>query len=91
LRLRAGGSDGGHNGLKSITQSLGSSEYARLRLGVGEPPNEERRERGTAGHVLSPFAPDEWAEVETMTGRAADCAEVFVREGVAMAMNRFNG
>jgi PTH1 family peptidyl-tRNA hydrolase len=91
LRMRPGGSDGGHNGLKSITQSLGSSEYTRLRLGVGEPPQEERRERGTAGHVLSSFSPDEWIDVEAMTKRAADSVELWASEGTAAAMNRFNG
>ena len=91
LRLRAGGSDGGHNGLKSITQRLGSSDYARLRLGVGEPPADERRERGTVAHVLSSFAPDEWPLVDAMTQRAADCVELWIREGTAAAMNRFNG
>jgi PTH1 family peptidyl-tRNA hydrolase len=91
LRMRPGGSDGGHNGLKSITQSLGSSEYSRLRLGVGEPPQEERRERGTAGHVLSSFSADEWIDVEAMTKRAADCVELWASEGTAAAMNRFNG
>src|SRR5688500_7935129 len=57
LRLRASGSHGGHNGLKSIAQHIGGNEYARLRFGVGEPPNEERQERGTADFVLRPFLP----------------------------------
>lgn len=90
LRLRAEGSDGGHNGLKSVAQMLGTTQYARLRVGVGEPPQAERRERGTANHVLSQFAPDEWAEVQASVARAADCVEVWVREGVAVAMNTFN-
>jgi peptidyl-tRNA hydrolase, PTH1 family len=91
LRLRPGGSDGGHNGLKSIAQMLGNNQYARLRFGVGEPPGEERRERGTAGHVLSPFAPDEWPVVDETTQHAADCIETWVRDGLDIAMNRFNG
>jgi PTH1 family peptidyl-tRNA hydrolase len=90
LRLRVAGSDGGHNGLKSVTQMLGSSDYARLRFGVGEPPREDRRERGTADHVLSAFAGDEWPLVEEATQRGADCVETFVAQGVEAAMNRFN-
>jgi PTH1 family peptidyl-tRNA hydrolase len=91
LRLRASGSDGGHNGLKSVEQSLGTREYARLRIGVGAPSDEERRERGTANFVLRAFAPDETPAVEEAIRRSADCIEAFVTEGVATAMNRFNG
>lgn len=90
LRLRVGGSDGGHNGLKSVAQCVASKEYPRLRFGVSEPPREERAERGTADFVLRPFALDEWPVVESVTGRAADCVETFIREGAAVAMNQFN-
>lgn len=90
LRLRIGGSDGGHNGLKSVAQMLGSKEYPRLRFGVGEPPREEREERGTVDYVLRPFAPAEWPVVEDMVARSADCVEVFVRDGAETAMNQFN-
>jgi PTH1 family peptidyl-tRNA hydrolase len=90
LRLRAGGSDGGHNGLKSIHQMLASKDYPRLRFGVGEPPREERQERGTKEFVLAPFSSDEWPVVDKMTFRAADCVELFTREGVAAAMNKYN-
>ena len=90
LRLRAGGSDGGHNGLKSVAQSLASTSYARLRFGVGEPPRPEREERGTADYVLKSFAPAEWPLVESTTARAADCIETFIRDGAEAAMNQFN-
>jgi len=90
LRLRPSGSDGGHNGLKSVAQHLSTKEYARLRFGVGEPPREERLERGTRDFVLKGFAPDEWPAVEEAVARAADCTETFVRESVEAAMNRFN-
>jgi PTH1 family peptidyl-tRNA hydrolase len=90
LRLRPNGSHGGHNGLKSIAQHIGGNEYARLRFGVGEPPSDERQERGTADFVLRPFLPDEASLVAETIGRAADCVEVFVREGLEVAMNRFN-
>lgn len=90
LRVRAGGSDGGHNGLKSITQMLGGSEYSRLRIGVGAPSEEERKQRGTADFVLSTFSPEERAGADAMIARAADCVELFVSAGVEAAMNRFN-
>ncbi|HEX8834837.1 MAG TPA: aminoacyl-tRNA hydrolase [Abditibacteriaceae bacterium] len=90
LRLRKDGSDGGHNGLKSITQFLSSNAYPRLRFGIGEPPREERVERGTADHVLSLFAPDEWPLVDQMTTRSSDCIETFVQRGIEAAMNEFN-
>lgn len=90
LRLRASGSDGGHNGLKSIEQSLSSREYSRLRIGVGAPPDEERRERGTANFVLRPFSSEELPAVEEAIARAADCIEAFVTRGVETAMNEFN-
>jgi PTH1 family peptidyl-tRNA hydrolase len=90
IRLRAGGSDGGHNGLKSITQSLSSPEWARLRMGVGAPDARERAERGTKDFVLRPFAKDEADEVALCVARAADCAEAWALQGIAPAMNRFN-
>ena len=91
LRLRAGGSDGGQNGLKSVEQHLGSQNYARLRFGVGAPTEEERSQRGTADFVLSAFSPDETETVRDGITRAADCIETFIAEGLPTAMNRFNG
>lgn len=90
LRLRGNGSHGGHNGLKSIAQHLGGNEYARLRFGVGEPPQPEREERGTKDFVLRPFASDELPMIESAIARASDCVETFVREGLETAMNRYN-
>jgi PTH1 family peptidyl-tRNA hydrolase len=90
LRLRASGSDGGHNGLKSINQMLGGNNYARLRFGIGEPARDERQERGTADFVLRPFAPDEWPAIESAIARAADCIEVWAQRGIEAAMNEFN-
>ena len=91
LRLRGSGSDGGHNGLKSVAQMLGTTDYARLRLGVGEPPREERAASGTAGFVLRPFDATEWPLVQTIASRAADCVECWMRDGLQSAMGRFNG
>ena len=90
LRMRAGGSDGGQNGLKSISQMLGHQNYARLRFGIGMPPEEERVQRGTADYVLSPFSTEEAPIVREAVARAADCIEAFVQRGVEAAMNEFN-
>jgi peptidyl-tRNA hydrolase, PTH1 family len=86
LRARGAGSAGGHNGLKSIIGALGTLEFARLRVGVGR--GDARRD--LADHVLSRFDADERATVEQSVARAADAAEMFVAEGIAPAMNRFN-
>ena len=91
LRLRGGGSDGGHNGLKSVAGHLGTRDYARLRIGVGEPPREERVHSGTAGFVLRPFGADEWPVVEEVTARAADATLDWIENGLQSAMGRFNG
>ena len=86
LRARATGSAGGHNGLKSVIAHLGP-EFSRLRVGVGR--GDERRD--LADHVLARFEADEAAEVERMTARAADAAEMFITSGIAAVMNAFNG
>ena len=86
LRARQRGSAGGHNGLKSIIAHLGD-EFARLRVGVGRGADQ----RNLADHVLSRFERDEAAEVERMTARAADAAEMFIASGIGAVMNAFNG
>ena len=86
LRARAGGSAGGHNGLRSIIGSLGGDEFARLRIGVGR--GDSRRD--LADHVLAKFEAEERPVVAEAVGRAADAADLFVAEGIAAVMNRFN-
>ena len=86
LRARARGSAGGHNGLKSVIAHLGD-EFSRLRVGVGRGGEQ----RNLADHVLSKFEKDEVAEVERMTARAADAAEMFITSGIGAVMNAFNG
>jgi len=86
LRARVRGSAGGHNGLKSIVAHLGE-DFSRLRIGVGRGD----AQRDLADHVLARFDQDEAAEVERMTGRAADAAETFITSGIAAVMNGFNG
>lgn len=86
LRARPDGSDGGNNGLRSITASLGTPAYARLRIGVGR--GDERRD--LADHVLSRFGPDEQPVINGAIDRAADAVEVWMTDGLALVMNRFN-
>ena len=86
LRARPSGSAGGHNGLKSIIEALGTEEFARLRVGVGRGDGR----LDLADHVLAKFDPDERIEVAEAVGRAADAAELFVTEGIVAVMNRFN-
>ncbi len=86
LRARSGGSDGGHNGLASVIESLGADTFARLRIGVGR--GEPRR--ALANHVLARFDESEREEIATAIGRAADAVETFVGDGVDVMMNRFN-
>jgi PTH1 family peptidyl-tRNA hydrolase len=85
LRLRTGGSHGGHNGLRSIVESLGAEEFPRLRLGVGPVAGMD-----TVDFCLAKFPPGEEAEVEEMVTRAADAAGVWLEAGIGEAMNRFN-
>jgi peptidyl-tRNA hydrolase, PTH1 family len=85
LRARASGSAGGHNGLKSLIEQLGTDGFSRVRVGVGRDAR-----RDLADHVLARFDPEERSVVEEAVGRAADATEVFVREGIGPVMNRFN-
>lgn len=85
LRMRAGGSAGGHNGLKDIERHLGTQNYARLRMGVSGPGRSD-----LADYVLSRFKPGEKDVVNDMEIRAAQATGCWIREGVATAMNRFN-
>jgi PTH1 family peptidyl-tRNA hydrolase len=86
LRARPNGSAGGHNGLKSLIEQLGTDEFARLRVGVGR--GDSRRD--LADHVLATFEADEREVVAETIARAADATETFVSEGIGQVMNRFN-
>jgi len=86
LRARPGGSAGGHNGFKSITQHLGTTAWARLRVGVGR--GDARRD--LADHVLATFAVDERSVIDEAIAAAADAVALFVAEGIEPVMNRFN-
>jgi len=86
IRIRRRGSDGGHNGLLSIVECLGTTAFPRLRLGVGAPPEGEEM----IDFVLGVFAPHEREAVSEMVGRATDALRVVLREGIESAMNEFN-
>jgi len=86
LRLRAAGSAGGHNGLKSIIDALGTTEFPRLRVGIGRPP----RGVDPADFVLTRFTAEEQPMVGEALERAADAVETAVTEGLPAAMNRVN-
>jgi PTH1 family peptidyl-tRNA hydrolase len=86
VKIRPGGSAGGHNGLKSIIGSLGTEVFPRLRIGVGRGD----RRRDLADHVLARFEPDERTIVDETIAKAADAAELFIAEGSSAAMNRYN-
>jgi peptidyl-tRNA hydrolase, PTH1 family len=84
VRLRRSGSAGGHNGLRSIIEVLGSDEFNRLRIGVG-------RSGTAARHVLATFRPDERELATEMVAVGADAVEQWLRDGIDEAMNAFNG
>lgn len=88
IRLRRGGGAGGHNGIRSLIETLGTSEFPRLKVGVR---GEGRSERELADYVLDEFEEDEWARVEALIELAADAADAVVADGLSVAMNRFNG
>jgi PTH1 family peptidyl-tRNA hydrolase len=85
-RLRAQGSAGGHNGLKSVEAALGSREYARLRIGIG--PDDDYGE--LSNFVLSRFGKAERAVVDELMPKLADAVEIWIRDGIVAAMNAHN-
>lgn len=87
LRVRERGSHGGHNGLRSIIDVLGSEDFPRVRLGIGpqEPPPD------LAAYVLSDFPEEDVLVVQELVGRASDAVECLLREGLPPAMSQFNG
>jgi len=86
LRMRPGGSAGGHNGMKSIIQMLGTQSFPRLRVGIGRPPHGGE----TKSWVLNNWGRGEAEALPDIYARVADAVESFVRDGVLLAMNRVN-
>jgi PTH1 family peptidyl-tRNA hydrolase len=86
VRAKRGGGEGGHNGLRSMSKSLSTKEYARVRFGIGRPPGRQ----DPADYVLSDFGSIERKELEFLVDRAADVAEAIVLEGVEWAQNKYH-
>lgn len=86
IRIRRGGGTGGHNGLEDIADRLGTTDFPRLRIGVGSDFNRG----GQSDYVLSPFEPDEQELVDQVVKRSAEAALCFVAEGLQTTMNRHN-
>jgi peptidyl-tRNA hydrolase, PTH1 family len=89
FRIRAGGSAGGHNGLKSIEGAVGSQEYARLRIGVG-PEDPSRRRGDLADYVLGDFGKREEKQVRELFPTLTELVETWLAEGAHKAMNKYN-
>ena len=88
LRIRKGGSAGGHNGLKSIIQHLGSDQFPRLRVGVGEKPHPDY---DMADWVLGKFTGEDKKKMDQAVERAAEAIECILKDGLDRGMSRFNG
>jgi PTH1 family peptidyl-tRNA hydrolase len=86
LMLKFGGGSGGHNGLRSLTQALGTPSYLRVRIGIGRPPGRQ----GPADFVLQPIGKDAALDLAVSVGRAADAVEALVSDGLDSAQQRFN-
>jgi PTH1 family peptidyl-tRNA hydrolase len=86
LRARSTGTEGGHNGLRSVAEALGTIDYARLRLGVGRGD----LLRDLADHVLARFEPEELAGIDSAIARAADAVDLWVARGIDDVMNVYN-
>lgn len=86
VKLKRGGGDGGHNGLKDITKALGTADYVRVRVGIGRPPGRQ----DPAEFVLKPFGTAEGKEVPWLIDTAADAVEAMVTDGLEAAQQRFH-
>jgi PTH1 family peptidyl-tRNA hydrolase len=86
IRIKDGGGDNGHNGLKSLTKSLGSGDYLRVRFGIGRPQGSQ----DPADFVLKPFSSVERQQVPLVVDRAADAVETLMRLGLEETQQRFN-
>lgn len=87
IRVRASGSHGGHNGMKNISQCLGTNDIKRVKIGVGAKPNPEY---DLANWVLGHFPKDEQPVVQTAAKTAVDAVETMIKKGIEAAMNEFN-
>lgn len=86
IRIKAGGGHGGHRGVRSLLEALGSGDFLRVKVGIGRP----RPGHDPVTHVLGPFENAEQGEIERAVERAADAVEVMLRDGLQVARNRYN-
>lgn len=86
IRMKPSGSAGGQNGLDDIIRRLGSREFSRLRLGIGQPPPEW----DVSNYVLGKFAAEDRVEMDRAIARSADATETWIADGISNAMNRYN-
>jgi PTH1 family peptidyl-tRNA hydrolase len=86
VKLKIGGGEGGHNGLRDISKALATKDYLRVRVGVGRPPGR----MDTADYVLRDFAPAEKKELPFLLDDASDAVELLIRDGLAAAQQRFH-
>ena len=86
IRLKVGGGDNGHNGLRSVRRALGSGEFARVRLGIGRPPGR----MDPANFVLRDFSAAERTELALQVDRAADAVQALISDGLLAAQNSYN-
>ncbi len=86
IRLRPGGGSGGHRGLLSITQHLGTDQFPRLRIGIGRPPGNQ----DPADYVLHRFSAEEQQDLEILLAESRDCILSFLDDGIESAMNQYN-
>jgi PTH1 family peptidyl-tRNA hydrolase len=87
LRVKQGGGDNGHNGVRSVRAALGTGDFCRVRVGIGRPPGR----LDPAVFVLKPYSATERAELPLLVDRAADAVEALVVEGLPYAQNLYNG
>lgn len=87
LRVRRKGSAGGHNGIKSIQQHLGTGDFARFKIGIGHPA---RNASAVIGHVLHRFGKEEQALIDEAVAKMADAVELWLKEGIEAAMQEYN-
>ena len=96
IRIRLGGGSGGHRGMQSIIEYLGTNDFPRIRLGIGRPEKKmqgarcKMQEYDVADYVLSPFNSEEKGMLKQMLDRAKEAVEVVLKDGIEKAMNRFN-
>lgn len=86
LRIKVGGGHGGHRGVRSVAEALGSADFVRVKVGIGRP----RQGQDAVAHVLGPFDVGEGEAIRAAAHTAADAIEVLVQEGLGAAMNRYN-